>query len=239
MGECITRSYACPIATLRAVGGARPNTPALSALGFGQAGEGEELTMSLEALQGVELLKDSLVRRVKTMHSLYYQAVESMTLEHVNHFERSGVLPIAFSLFHYTNMEDVTFAVIVAGEPIWNVSWNDRVSMAIDDHGKHRTVDEMVHQRIGDFEAFKEYQRAVFSRTEGHLESIDPDDFTRVLIAPPYPPQVASTYSARCAGPAGITVLDAFECWHYQHGLRHMGEIELARGLVGLGGMTS
>ena len=37
----------------------------------------------------------------------------------------------------------------------------------------------------------------------------------------------------------GITMLDAIECWIYQHGLRHMGEIELARGLVGLGGMTS
>ena len=37
----------------------------------------------------------------------------------------------------------------------------------------------------------------------------------------------------------GITVLDAIECWIYQHGLRHMGEIELARGLVGLNGMTS
>ena len=34
----------------------------------------------------------------------------------------------------------------------------------------------------------------------------------------------------------GITLLDAAECWIYQHGLRHMGEIELARGLVGLGG---
>ena len=61
----------------------------------------------------------------------------------------------------------------------------------------------------------------------------------RVLIAKPYPPMIASTYSARCAGPEGITVLDAFERWLYQHGLRHMGEIELARGLVGLGGMTS
>jgi hypothetical protein len=50
---------------------------------------------------------------------------------------------------------------------------------------------------------------------------------------------VASTFSARVGGEAGITVLDAIECWIYQHGLRHMGEIELARGLVGLGGMTS
>jgi hypothetical protein len=33
--------------------------------------------------------------------------------------------------------------------------------------------------------------------------------------------------------------LDAVECWIYQHALRHMGEIEHARGLVGLHGMTS
>jgi hypothetical protein len=113
------------------------------------------------------LLRDSLRRRMRAMHSLYADAVATMTLDHVNHFEREGVLPIAFSLFHYTNMQDVSFAVI-SGEP---VLWD--------------------------------------------------------------------TYSARVAGPEGITVLDALECWIYQHGLRHMGEIELARGLVGLGGMTS
>jgi hypothetical protein len=59
------------------------------------------------------------------------------------------------------------------------------------------------------------------------------------VVARPFPPQVATTCSARVAGPDGITVLDGFECWIYQHGLRHMGEIELARALVGLGGMTS
>jgi hypothetical protein len=33
--------------------------------------------------------------------------------------------------------------------------------------------------------------------------------------------------------------LDVIECWVYQHGLRHMGEIEHGRALVGLGGMTN
>jgi len=186
-----------------------------------------------------ELILDSLQRRMATMHSLYYQAVGSMGLEHVNHFEREGVLPIAFSLFHYTNMADTTFMVISGEMPIWNAEWQDRVQMAINDHGKERTVDEMVHQRIGDWEAFKEYQRAVFDRTEAWLAEVDPALFTKVLIPRPFPDVVASTYSARCAGPEGITVLDGLECWIYQHGLRHMGEIELARGLVGLGGMTS
>jgi len=186
-----------------------------------------------------DLTLDSLQRRMSAMHSLYYQAVDTMGLEHVNHFEREGVLPIAFSLFHYTNMEDASFMLITGIPPVWNDEWQEQVQVAINDHGKHRTVAEMVHQRIGDFEAFKAYQRAVFDRTEDWLAQLDPAEFQRVVIERPFPEQVASTYSARVAGPVGITVLDATECWLYQHGLRHMGEIELARGLVGLGGMTS
>jgi hypothetical protein len=185
------------------------------------------------------LLIDSLRRRMRAMHSLYADALATMGPEHVNHFEREGVLPIAFSLFHYTNMQDVSFA-IVSGHPVlWDAEWQARVQMAVDDHGKERTVDEMVHQRIGDYEAFGDYQRAVFARTEAWLVELDPAEVTRVIVPRPLPPAVADTYSARVAGEAGITVLDALECWIYQHGLRHMGEIELARGLVGLGGMTS
>lgn len=186
-----------------------------------------------------DLIIDSLQRRMAAMHSLYYQAVSTMEIEHVNHFEREGVLPIAFSLFHYTNMQDSSFFVLTGQMPIWNDDWQDRVQMAINDHGKERPVEDMIHQRIGDFEQFKLYQRAVFDRTEAQLRQVDLDELNRVVIPHPYPSVVASTYSARVGGEAGITVLDGYECWIYQHGLRHMGEIELARGLVGLGGMTS
>jgi hypothetical protein len=186
-----------------------------------------------------DLILDSLQRRMAAMHSLYYQAVDTMGPEHVNHYEREHVLPIAFSLFHYTNQEDANFMFLTGIPPIWSDEWQARVQMAVNDHGKERTVAEMEHQRIGDFDEFKAYQRTVFDRTEAYLAEMDPADFTRVVITRPFPPQVASTYSARVAGPEGITVLDGFECWLYQHGLRHMGEIELARGLVGLGGMTS
>jgi hypothetical protein len=111
--------------------------------------------------------------------------------------------------------------------------------MAIDDHGKERPVADMIHQRVGDYAAFGDYQRAVFGRTEAWLGHLDGAELTRVIVPRPLPPVVADTYSARVAGLEGITMLDALECWIYQHGLRHMGEIELARGLVGLGGMTS
>ena len=186
-----------------------------------------------------ELLLDSLRRRMAAMHGLYYQATSTMDADHVNHVEREGTLPIAFSLFHYTNMEDASFMLITGLPPVWNDSWQDRVQVSVNDHGKHRTVDEMMAQRIGDYVAFCEYQRAVFDRTEAYLAHLDPTELTRLVIGRPFPPQIETTYSARVAGPEGITVLDALECWLYQHGLRHMGEIELARSFVGLGGMTS
>ena len=122
-----------------------------------------------------ELLLDSLRRRMRTMHGLYDQAVASMDLTHVNHVERDGVLPIAFSLFHYANMEDASFLLLTGERPIWDAAWQARVAMAVDDHGKERTVEEMVHQRIGDYEAYAAYMRAVFDRTEAYLDVVDVD----------------------------------------------------------------
>lgn len=186
-----------------------------------------------------ELLCDSLRRRVRAMRSLYEQATTTMGPEQVNHIEREGVLPIAFSLFHQANVHDASFMLLTGTAPIWNAEWQGRVRMAIDDHGKERTVEEMCSQRIGDYDAFLAYQAAVFDRTEAWLETLTALEARRVVVPRPFPERIASTFSARCAGPEGITVLDAVECWIYQHALRHMGEIEHARALVGLGGMTS
>ena len=188
---------------------------------------------------GTALVLDSLQRRMRALHSLYTDALATMDIDDVNHFEREGVVPIAFSLFHIVNMIDASFMLMTGTPPIWDDTWEARVQPAIADHGKHRSVEEMVHQRIGDYEAFGEYLEAVFDRTEAWLDTLDPEELNRVVITRPFPEQIASTYSARVAGPEGITLLDATECWIYQHGLRHMGEIELARGLVGLHGMTS
>lgn len=176
---------------------------------------------------------------MRAVFSLYEEATDTMDLSHVNYQERDGVLPIAFSLYHIVNMIDASLMLLNGKPPLWNDEWAGRVKMSIGDHGKHRTVDEMVHQRIGNYEAFKDYMTEVFARVESWLGELSPGDLDRVVIAKPYPPQIASTFSARVGGEAGITVLDGVECWIYQHALRHMGEIEYARHLVGLRGMTS
>lgn len=186
-----------------------------------------------------ELILDSLQRRMAAMHSLWYQAVADMDAGKVNHVERAGVLPIAFSLFHQAQIEDTSVLLLGGPTPIWDDTWGDRIGLGIHDHGKHRTVDEMMGQRIEDYDAFCDYQRQVFEQTEGWLAGLDPGTLTDVVVTRPFPPQIASTYSARVAGEAGILRMDGIECWIYQHGLRHMGEVEHARALVGLGGMTS
>lgn len=186
-----------------------------------------------------ELILDSLRRRMFAMHSLWEQAVATMDVDQVNRIERKPVLPIAFSLFHFVQIEDSSASILGAGPMVYEPSWATRMGLAIADHGKERTVDEMVGQRIGDYESFKEYMRLVFEKTENWLANDPPPVLEEVVVPRPFPPTIASTYSARVAGDEGITRLDAVECWIYQHGLRHMGEIEHARALVGLGGMTS
>jgi hypothetical protein len=186
-----------------------------------------------------ELVLDSVRRRMRAMHSLYEEATATMTVEQVNHHEREGTLPIAFSLFHYINMQDASFMLLTGQAPICNDEWLERIQPAIPDHGKEKTVDEMQFQQIGNYEAFIEYMNKVFKRTEDWLAGLAPADLERLVIPRPFPPQIENTFSARVAGEAGITVLDGVECWIYQHGLRHMGEIELSRSFVGLTGMTS
>ena len=186
-----------------------------------------------------DVVLDSLRRRVAALHSLWREAVATMDGDQVNHCERAGVLPIAFSLFHMAQIEDG--AVLLLGGPplVYDDEWGGRMGLAIRDHGKNRTVEEMTGQRIGDYPAFGDYLDRVFTRTESWLGGLDPGTLGEVVARRPLPENLAHTFSARVAGEAGITRLDGIECWIYQHGLRHLGEVEHARALVGLGGMTS
>jgi len=185
------------------------------------------------------LILDSLRRRMRAMHALWEEAIATMDAGQVNYVERDPVLPIAFSLFHFTQIEDGSASILGAGPVVYDDGWEQRLGLVVADNGKNKTVTEMMAQRIGDYAAFAEYQRIVFAKTESWLATLDSGALADVVVARPLPPQLASTFSARLAGPAGITRLDATECWIYQHGLRHLGEVEHARALVGLGGMTS
>ncbi len=183
--------------------------------------------------------RSSLSRRLAAVHSLYDEACATMDLEQVNRVTVPGVLPIAFSLVHQVLIEDGSVVFLGGPAPQMSASWASRMGLAIEDPGKEKTVEEMMEQRIGDYEAFRAFQRLVFRATEDFVTTIDPSSFGDIIVTYPYGPTIAQTFSARVGGEHGITRSDAIECWIYQHALRHMGEIEHARALVGLTGMTS
>lgn len=183
--------------------------------------------------------RSSLVRRLAAVHSLYFDACATMTLAQVNTVSKPTTLPIAFSLVHQVLLEDGSLVFIGGPSPLFNDTWAARIGLGVQDHGKEKSVEEMMHQRIADYGAFREFQGLVFGATESYVATIEPSTFNDVIVQAPYGATIANTFSARVGGEAGITRSDALECWIYQHALRHMGEIEHARSMVGLTGLTS
>jgi hypothetical protein len=59
-------------------------------------------------------------------------------------------------------------------------------------------------------------------------------------MLPKLPPNMQNIFCGMVIGlDAPLRKMEVIECFIYQHGLRHMGEIEHGRALVGLPGMTS
>jgi hypothetical protein len=175
------------------------------------------------------------------MNELWQRAVSDMTLEQVNHHEREGVLPIAFSLSHFMRVQDQSISGPFLGGPtLWDSEgWAAKVGVTVDRLGREETVKEMEGIRFADFDAWRQYQSAVVERTSKVLEPVTEETLTQVLL-PQLPPNMQQIFCAMVIGPGGpLRKLEVLECFIYQHGLRHMGEIEHGRALVGLKGMTN
>lgn len=188
-----------------------------------------------------EMFVESLSNRIRAMNSLWSRAVSDMTLVQVNHQERSGVLPIAFSLSHYVRAQDQSISgPFLREQTLWDAGgWAARVGVTVDRLGREESVEEMEGIRFGDFDAWRAYQSAVIARTGGVLDGLTEAVLGEVLMAQ-LPPNMQQIFCAMVIGPgAPLRKLDVLECFVYQHGLRHMGEIEHGRALVGLRGMTS
>ncbi|MGD9933705.1 MAG: hypothetical protein AB7T37_08280, partial [Dehalococcoidia bacterium] len=158
-----------------------------------------------------------------------------------NHHERAGVLPMAFSFLHYIRAQDQSISGPFLREtPLWvSGGWAAKVGVSVDSFGREETVEEMEHLTVANLDAWKEYQSAVISRTAAVLATVDAGVLGEVLM-PKLPPNMQNIFCGIVIGlDAPLRKLEVLECFIYQHGLRHMGEIEHGRALVGLQGMTS
>jgi hypothetical protein len=187
-----------------------------------------------------DVILTSLRTRITAAHAHWQAAVADLTLEQVNHHERPGVLPIAFSLLHYVHGEDRNVARLFHdGALLWEQDgWRERVGASIQDVGRGQPLTEAEQLRFGDIDAWRAYQTAVFARTEAALATMESDRLDEILYETP-PAAMTGAYILLLA-PAGgpVRVVHALESFIYQHSLRHLGELEHARALVGLGGLS-
>lgn len=188
-----------------------------------------------------DMFVSSLRNRIRAMNSLWERAISDLTLDQLNHHERAGVLPIAFSFSHFIRSQDQSISGVFLGEQNrWLAGgFAEKVGVSVDSLGREETVEEMEQLGFQDLDAWKEYQAEVLARTSRVLDTLTAEDLATVLM-PKLPPNMQNIFCAIVIGPdAPLRKLDVLECFVYQHGLRHMGEVEHGRALVGLQGMTS
>ena len=183
-----------------------------------------------------EEMRASLAERVSAMHRLWDSLTADLAAEHVNHFERAGVLPIAFSLTHAVTNEDGSVARLLGGDFLWDAH-AERVGLSGKLPRRGTPMEEAERTRIGSIDAWRAYQRAVHARTE---RAISEAPLERLAERHEVTPQAlkGGFLELLVGTPERVRVMDALEAWVYQHGIRHAGELEHARALAGLQGVT-
>jgi hypothetical protein len=172
------------------------------------------------------------------MHTQWNQITHDLNLDQVNHHEREGVLPIAFSLHHYVLVEDQTIARRVLNQdPIWKSGgWEERVGATVPSVTRGTPITVAENLRFGDYDAWLGYQSEVFGLTEKTLESLADECWDEVVFES-MPDQLKGGFLDLVAGNDPVTLGDMLDVFVAYHGSRHLGEIEHARSLIGLQGV--
>lgn len=160
------------------------------------------------------------------MHGMLDTAVNGMTAEQLNFRPKEGGVSPFFSLWHYVRTEDnIVNFVIQRRNTAWLEGGYDQVfGLHRTGQGTSMTEDEANAVRINDVKRWMEYQQKVWQATDEYLASMSPSEFEerRVTIKPV----------------GEMSLWDGLYGMCLSHGYRHVGEIEYARGVQGLGGLT-
>lgn len=179
-----------------------------------------------------------LARRMRPVHHAWQVAVADLTLAQVNHHERAGVLPISFTVMHLVNTEDFRSCASVTGqEPLWRSGgWAERVGVTVPSVMRGTPMEVAETLRFADIDAWREYQSAVFSQTRTLLAEVDPARWDEVYLES-VPASMHGGFLHHLVGDEPVRLSDYLDVVVYHHAIRHLGELEHARALVGLGGV--
>lgn len=202
----------------------------------------------------------SLRDRMRAMHALWQSAASDMNAQQVNHRPGKGVLPLVCSFTHCIISEDGVVSWYLLGqESLWaREQWQEKVRLVIPVSAVPSwnaqealppllegsawvevPVEVMENQQIGSWDAWKEYQTKVVRQTAAALEQVTLEQLLEP-VAPRLPEGWTQSYIARLVRDwdTPLRLLDFLEGGVYAHGLRHIGEVEYGRSLVGLSGLT-
>lgn len=182
----------------------------------------------------------SITQRVAAVHELWRQGVADLGVAQANHFERAGVLPIAFTLLHCVVGEDRNASMYLGlGDRLWDTQgWARRVALVGEPPVRGTPMSDAERVRLGDVDAWREYQAAVFVRTERALAELPLARFAEKAMDRPPADALKGSFLALIVPEGDPRVGDVCEAYLFQHAVRHLGELEHARALVGLRGLS-
>jgi hypothetical protein len=179
-----------------------------------------------------------LLRRVRAFHNQWTQMTTDLSLDQVNYRERSGVLPIAFSLHHYVVATDRAVAKRVFDDAsVWEKGrWEEKVGTTVPSVTRGTPIEVAEELQFSDYNAWLAYQSEVFSQSDRGIAGLSDKDWDRVVWER-LPEQLKGGYLDLVVGNDPVRLGELLDVWVLQHGMRHLGEIEHARALIGLQGV--
>ncbi len=190
-------------------------------------------------IRATEEWRSSFVARIRAVHALWQLGIADLTIEQVNHLERAGVLPVAFTLLHYVVGEDRNGRFLGQRAMLWDEQgWAERVGLVGEPPVRGTPMADAEKLRLRDLGAWRAYQGAVFERTERAIASVPLDTFSAKAFDRPAQNSLKASFLGFLVPEGEMSVADVCEAYIFQHACRHLGELEHARALVGSGGLS-
>jgi hypothetical protein len=129
---------------------------------------------------------------------------------------------IGWGVWHYVRTEDniVRWVIQDRRPPIWTENgYGQRLGLPPAAQGTGMSTEEAQALRINDVPLFQEYTRKVWAGTEELFDAATPELLGKTVMVKP----LGEMTVIQCLGQVGLT-----------HGMTHLGEIELARTLIGV-----
>jgi DinB superfamily len=159
------------------------------------------------------------------LHRLFDRVTEDLIDQQLHYSAGPGVQPIAFCLWHYVRTEDnIVRCVIQHRTTVWvEGGWYQRLGLDSRSRGTGMTDEDAEHFRIASLPEFRKYMTGVWASTDEYLAGLNASELDKAVTIKPV---------------GEMSLLQALGGMCLTHGYRHLGEIEYARGPVGLKGAT-